>query len=160
MVSFDGTILPGSEGKITLSVRTGGYEGTFHKKAWVYTNDPKMDAFTLSVRAFVLAPVYVSPLYVRLYGNEGQRLTRVVEIKAGLKKPLALKPDKFSLDGIIKYEIEEIKRGRKFRIHFTSNPKIAGNFNGFLTLKTNYDEKPVINIEIRARFAKAKRLNR
>ena len=107
------------------------------------------------VKAFVRVPIYVKPRYVRLYGREDQSVTRVIEIRAGLDKDLRLEPSQFNLEGKVKYTIEEMEKGRRFRIHFKSIPDTAGAYMGFLNLKTNYDEKPIINIRIKGRFVKA-----
>ena len=99
MASFDRTIPPGGEGKITLTVNTKGYEEKIRKTAVVYTNDPKMVRFALGVRAFVQVPISVRPRYVRLYGREDVSITRSIEIKAGLDKPLILELGQFNLEG-------------------------------------------------------------
>lgn len=156
MASYDRVIPPGGEGKITLSVRTKGYEGKIHKTARVETNDPRMKTFTLGLRAFVQVPIYVKPRYVRLNGRENVSVTRSVEIMAGLDKPLTLEPSQFNLEGKVTYKVEEIDKGRKFKVSFTNIPGVAGSYRGSLNLKTNYDEKPVLNIGIRGRFKKAK----
>jgi hypothetical protein len=154
VASFDRTIPPGGEGKITLTVDTKGYQGKIRKSARVYTNDPKTRETTLNLMAFVKEPVYLSPRYVSLRGKEGERITRVVEIKAGLDKPLTLTPDQFNLEGKLTYTVEEVEKGRRFIIRFNSIPGPPQTYQGFLNFKTNYPEKPVINIRIRGRFAK------
>lgn len=156
MASFDRSIPPGGEGKITLTVDTRGYEGNIHKTAVVYTNDPKMARFTLGVRAFVHVPISVKPRYVRFHGREDVEVTKSVEITAGLDKPLTLEPGQSNLEGKLTYKIVEIDKGRKFRVYFTNIPGGVGAYMGFLNLKTNYNEKPVVNIRISGRFVKAK----
>jgi hypothetical protein len=136
-------------------VRTKGYEGAHEWSAKVTTNDPNKNIFYLKITAFVRVPIYVKPRYVRLSGREGQSVTRVIEIRAGLDKNLMLKPSQFTLEGKVKYTIEEMEKGRRFRIHFISIPEVAGAYMGFLNLETNYDEKPVLNIRISGRFVKA-----
>jgi len=111
----------------------------------------------LSVKAFVKVPIYLSHRYVNLRGTEDQSLTRVVEIKAGLDKPLTLTPSQFNLEGKVKYTIEEIEKGRRFKIRFTSIPGPPQTYRGFLKLKTDYSEKPEITIKIRGRFDKVKK---
>ena len=157
MASFDRTIPPGGEGKITLSIRTKGYDGAKRWSTRVYTNDLSIKTVNLTVKAFVKVPIHLSPRYVRLYGREGQTVTREVEIKAGLDKPLTLTPTQFNLEGKLTYVFEEIEKGRRFRIRFTSIPGLAQIYHGFLKLKTNYPEKPVINIRLRGRITKAKK---
>ena len=157
MASFDRAIPPGGEGKITLSVRTKGYEGAKRWSARVYTSDPKMKIIDLYVKAFVKVPIYLSPRYVNFNGREGQSLTRVVEIRAGRDEPLAFIPSQFNLEGKLTYTVEEIEKGRRFKIRFTSIPGPPQTYHGFLNLKTNYPEKPILNIRIRGRFIKMKK---
>jgi len=137
-------------------VRTKGYEGAHEWSAKVTTNDPNTKNFYLRVKAFVIVPIYVKPRYIRLYGREDENVTRAIEIRAGLDKDLRLEPGQFNLEGKLKYKIEEIDKGRKFKVYFTNIPGAAGSYEGFLNLKTNYDEKPVLNIRISGRFVKAK----
>ena len=156
MASFDHTIPPGGEGKITLKVHTKSYQGDIHKSALVNTNDRELNAVHLGIKAFVKVPVLISPRYVSFYGKADQSITRVVEVKAGLNKPLTLSQGQFDLEGKVKYRLEEIEKGRRFKIHITSIPGPWPTFSGALRLKTNYPEKPVINIMIGGRFKEIK----
>lgn len=96
----------------------------------------------------------VSPGRVDLYTLEGDSITREVEIRAQLDKPLALEPVNFHLLEKVTYKVEEIERGRRFKVRFTSIPGPAGTFRGSLRLKTNYAEKPFVEIKIRGRIGK------
>ena len=78
MASFDHTIPPGGEGKITLKVNTKGYEGKIYKGALVNTNDREQNAVNLGIKAFVKVPVLISPRYVSFYGKAGQSISKVV----------------------------------------------------------------------------------
>ena len=111
----------------------------------------------LAVKAFVRADVSVSPSFVNMFGEAGQTIIKVVEIRAGLEKPLTLTPEYFNLDGKVAYAIQEIEKERRFRIYFKSIPGPSKKFFGFLNLKTNYPERPTINIRIRGRFWKEKK---
>ena len=111
----------------------------------------------LEVKAFVKVPIYLSSRYVNLWGKEGQSATRVIEIRAGLDKLLTLEPGQFNLEGKVKYTIEEIKKGRRFKVHFTNIAGPSQTYRGFLKLKTNYPENPVISLMIRGRFLKIKK---
>jgi hypothetical protein len=151
---FDKAVPPGGEGKITLSVRTKGYQGAIHKTAKVYSNDPINSLVKLEVKAFVKVPIYLSSRYVHFYGKEGQTLTRVVEVRATLDKPLKLTPNQFTLTEKLTYTIEEVEKDRRFRIRFTTIPGPHQTYRGFLKLKTNYPEKPEITVWIRGRTQK------
>ena len=50
--------------------------------------------------------------------------------------------------------IEEIEKGKKFRIRFKSIPGPPQTYTGFLKIKTNYPEKPEITVRIRGRIGK------
>ncbi|MDZ7696173.1 MAG: hypothetical protein U5R49_04320 [Deltaproteobacteria bacterium] len=154
MASFDPTIPPGGEGKITIKVHTSGYEGSIYKSALVNSNDPEKNAIHLSIKAVVKPSVLISPRYVDLRGKAGQNATKIVKIDAALDKPLSLIPGKFSLKGKMTYRIKEVKKGRSFEVYFTNILTSPQTYYGFLNLKTNYPEKPVISIQIRGRFVK------
>jgi len=156
VASFDRAIPPGGEGRITLTVRTKGYHGVHGWSAKVITNDPRTHEALLSIKAFVQVPIYMKPYYVRLYGREDVTATRSIEIEARLDKPLTLKPGQCNLEGKVTYAIEEIDKGRRFKVSFTSIRGIAGSYRGFLNLETNYEEKPIVTIRINGQFLKAK----
>ncbi len=145
---------PGGEGKIRLQINTKGYQGSVNKSAMVYHNDPDKKTLILKMTANVKAAIYLSSRYVSVYGMEGQSVTRVVDIKAELDKPLRITATEFNLREKLSYTIEEIEKGRKYRIKFKSIPSPPQTYTGFLKLKTNYPERPDITIRIRGRIAK------
>jgi hypothetical protein len=151
---FDRAVPPGGEGSITLRVTTAGLTGPLYKGARVFTNDPKHQIVRLGIRANIKSPVYLSPRGVRLYGKEDQIITQVVEVKAGLEKPLELTPSRFNLEENLTYTIEEVEKGKRYLIRFKTIPGPPQAFRGMLRLKTNYPEKPVITIKIRGRILK------
>jgi len=79
-------------------------------------------------------------------------ITREVEIKAELPKPLTLTPTQFSLAGALTYTIDEIEKGKRFKISFRNVPGQIGNFRGVLKLQTNYPEKPEVAVFISVRY--------
>ena len=52
------------------------------------------------------------------------------------------------------YKIEEIEKGRAFKIVFTNLPQPAGRLRGSLKLMTNYDDNPEITITLTGNFTK------
>ena len=160
MAEFDRAIPPGGKGKIRLQVKTDGYEGNIIKTARVYTNAPDKTVVTLKMKAYVKAAISVVPRDVSVFGTEGQSITRVVEIRAGLPKPLTLSPIQFNLGEKLMYTLVETEKEKRFQIHFTSIPGKEQKYQGFLKLKTNYAEKPELTIRIRGRVVKKKRWHR
>lgn len=139
-----------------MRVNTKGYQGAIRKRAKVYSNDPHNNLETLNIKAFVKVPIHLSTRYVYLRGLEGKVISRIVTITAKEEKALKLEPGHFNLSEKITYRIEEVELGKIFKVHFTSIPGLAGTHRGFLKLKTNYPEKPEINIQIRMKFKKEK----
>lgn len=135
-------------------MNTKNYQGAVHKSAKVYTNDPAKNLVTIQLKAYVKVPIHLSTRYVYLYGMEGQSVTRIVDIRAELDKPLTLETAEFTLEGKLNYQIDEIEKGRKFRLRFTSVAGSAETYQGHLKLKTNYPEDPELTLRIRGRFAK------
>jgi hypothetical protein len=135
-----------------MMVRTKDYVGMIIESLRVYTNDPNMPRTILVVKAFVKAPLYVLPPYVSFYSLRNESPILAVEIKAGLEKPLTLEPGDFSLQGEIAYRIDELEKGRRFRVVIFDLPGGSEAYRGYLNLKTNYPEKPVVNIKIIGRF--------
>lgn len=154
MASFDRSIPPGGEGKITLRLNTKGVDGDVIKKAHVYSNDPTRRVQTISIKARVKTPISIRPRYVYFNGNIGQKLKRVVQISAKEEKPLRLILDQFDLEKIISFEIKEIEAGKTYQLVFNANPTSTGFFRGELRLTTNYPEKPKITIPIRGTVRK------
>ena len=149
---FDKSIAPGKEGHITLRLDTRGDSGRIAKHTRVFTNDPQKKFAVLTMEAEVWTPITLSKTYVIFKGTAGDRLSEAIEVRAGMPKPLTLEAGAFDLEDKVDYRIEEVEEGKAYRIHFSSLPVPAQRYHGTLTLRTNYAEKPEIEIRIRARF--------
>lgn len=152
MARYDGSIPPGGEGRVALRVNTRGYSGEMSKSASVFSNDPHRRIITLRLRAFIKVAIYISNERVILKGSPGESVASTVELRAERKKPLFIDPIAFDPDQKLSYRIETVEEGRNYRIHFKTEAVPPGNFHGFLKLKTNYEERPLIVIRIIGRF--------
>jgi len=152
VANFDRSIPPGGEGKITLTFDTKGYEGKVQKTSTVYTNDPKTTEGKLVFEALVKTPIMVSEKMVLLKGAYQEIVTKTIDIKGELKEPLKLEPVEFTLDKKAKFNIEEVTKGKHFRVTFTSIPNVGNSYRGILKLKTNYPEKPELVIYVMGKF--------
>lgn len=133
---------------MTLTVRTEGYSGAKQWGAGVFTNDTNFKEITLTVKAFVKPLLTVTPSHVKFDSSPDDIATREVEIKAETEKALTLVPGQFTLGEQLTYRLEEIEKGKKFKVIFQTIPGGSGGFNGFLKLQTGYPEKPEIKIWI------------
>jgi hypothetical protein len=154
VVQFDRIIPPGGEGKIELKVNTKGLSGTIRKQAKVYTNDPKSSTATLTLQANVKIPIRINPKDIYLISSEGNITTQSVIITANEAESLEIVPVQFNVFERVTYEIEEMEKGRVFKVNFKYLPKEGDNVKSALILKTNYPEKPEINIPVYVRFQK------
>jgi hypothetical protein len=154
VVSFDQSIPPQGRGKITVKVDTKGFEG---KQRWgikVLTNDPKWKEAVLDLRANIKPIVTLSGNAVQFTGKNNVSVTKDIEIGAGIDRTLIITPQLFTLPGKVTWSLQEIQKGKKFRIRLKSLPGGSEDYRGFLTLKTNFPEKPEITIWIIGRFTK------
>jgi hypothetical protein len=85
---------------------------------------------------------------VSLYVYKDEIISKEVEIKAELPTPLTLVPSQFNLEGRVTYRIDELEKGKRFRLVFQNVPGQSGTFRGFLRLRTNYPEKPDVLIMV------------
>jgi hypothetical protein len=149
---YDRSIPPGGEGKITLKFNSRGFEGRIRKVARVYTNDPKNRRDTLVIDALIKTPIRISNRLVYLQGTTKQTITKTVDITGELDKPLKLEPMDYTLDKKVKFNIEEVTKGKHYRVIFTSIPNVGNYYQGLLKLRTSYAEKPELVIHVRGRF--------
>jgi hypothetical protein len=96
--------------------------------------------------------ITVTPPHAVIYFTGDEIITREVEIKAELARPLTLAPIQFSLGGTLTYRIDEIEKGKTFKISFKNIPGQIGNFRGVLKLQTNYPEKPEVAVFISVQY--------
>jgi hypothetical protein len=145
---FDRTIPPGGEGKITLEVRTQGYEGDVRKHARVYTNDPKQPQLTIGLEGKVWTPILMNPRYVRLNGVMGDDIENTVHLRADKKDPLMVKLASNSIPDKISVELKEVEKGRAYDLKLKNKIDKETNYRGQITLTTNYPEKPKIEVNV------------
>lgn len=148
MARFDRTIPPGGEGKITLQVRTKGYQGKFYKRARVFSNDPKHPQVTIGLRGIIWVPIHVNPRYVRLGGVENEDIEKVVSLRGEKEEPLIAKLASVSIPDKVEVKLEETEKGRTYQLKVKNKVKGEARYRGRLRLTTNYPEKPEIVIQI------------
>jgi len=110
---FDRTILPGGEGKITLEMRTKGYQGEMHK-------------------------IDVKPRYVRLRGTVDEEIETVVNLIADKKDPLIMNLASVSIPERVDVKLEETEKGRAYQLTVKNKVKGEVRYAGTLKLTTNY----------------------
>ena len=148
MARFDRTIPPGGGGKITLEVRTKGFQGKIHKKARVFSNDPKHPQVTIVLKGKVWVPIHVNPRYVRLRGMEDEEIEGVVRLRGEKKESLIAKIASISIPDKVEVELQETKKGSTYQLKIKNKVKVGARYRGKVRLTTNYPEKPEIVIQV------------
>jgi len=152
---FDRAIPPGGEGKITLEIRTKGYQGNMYKAARVISSDPKNPQMTISMKGKIWAPVQINPQHVHLRGTVGEKVEQVVRVQGEKKEPLIVKLASVSVPDKLAVELREIEKGRGYEVKIQNKVKGEATYAGQVTLTTNYPEKPelVIRVSVNVRGA-------
>jgi len=145
---YDRTIPPGGEGKITLEMRTKGYEGKMNKSARVTTNDPKNPQVTISMKGNIWTPIHLKPRYAQLKGVVGDEIQQVVHLQAEKETPLTVKLESISVPDKVTAALEETEKGRSYKLTVKNRVKEEATYGGHIKLSTNYPEKPEVVIRI------------
>lgn len=148
MARFDRTVPAGGEGTITLEVNTKGYGGNFHKTARVFTNDPKAPEFTIGMRGKVWAPIQLDPRHAGLTGILGEKIQKVLRLRAAKEKPLVVKLASVSIPEKVDVELKEVEEGRTWELRVDNKVNQQTRYAGQIKLTTNYSEKPEMVIRI------------
>jgi hypothetical protein len=145
---FDRTIPPGGEGKITLEVKTKGFQGNVKKTARVFSNDPKNPQVTIAMKGNVWTPIQMKPRSVRLNGSLGDKIERVVHLEGKKKDPLILKLTSVSIPDKVEVQLKEVEKGRNYQLTVKNIVKEQARYRGQIKLTTNYPEKSEIVIQV------------
>lgn len=148
MARFSRVIPPGGEGWINLNVNTRNYSGNITKGATVYCNDPEMPTVRLIIKAKIKVLIHLSSQNVILRGYDGEQVQTTITLRTDEPEPLKIEINDFTLSDKVQLRIEEIEKGKMFRLHFTVLSGLIGRHKGVLNLKTNYAEKPVIPVPV------------
>ena len=90
-VKFDNRIAPGKTGFVTLSLRTQGLHGAFHKTGTIHSNDPASPRVVLKLTGSVKNYIEVTPRpFLQLVSSEGETDTKTLMLKSTLQPEFEL----------------------------------------------------------------------
>ena len=69
-------------------------------------------------------------------------------MRAEKAEPLKIELKNFTLSDKVQFRIEEIEKGKTFKLFFTGKTGLVGRYKGVLNLTTNYPEKPIISLPV------------
>jgi hypothetical protein len=152
VADYDKAIAPGGSGKISISVKTDAYFSPIVKRAKVKTNDPENSLTTLQIKANVVNYVKIAPPHVYIRKSGGTIREASATISTDRKTPLELEAASFNIPEKVKYTIEEIQKGKQFKVIFSHIAESEKAYSRVLILKTNYKDKPRLRIFVKSRF--------
>jgi hypothetical protein len=145
---YDRTIPPGGEGKITLELKTKGYQGNVHKTARVTSNDPKRSQITIGIKGKIWVPISMTPRYGKLKGVLGDTIETLVTLRAEKEAPLEIALASVTISEKIAVELVEVEKGRSYQVKIKNKVDEQTNYNGQVKLSTNYPETPELSIRV------------
>lgn len=147
IASFDRTVPPGGEGKITLKVNLKGFHGNFKKTATVFSNDPQNPRSMLIIQGKIQAVVEIRPATnIAFRGMADQQPEKTVDL-VGTTKPFKIVKVESNLGEKIRYQLETMEEGKHYRLKIANLFK-QGNYSGFVKCTTNVPEKPEIQVRV------------
>ena len=100
----------------------------------------------LSITADIKVPILIKPRGVRLMGFEGDEIFGTVTIRAEEDNPLILNVSKITIPDKVAYELKSVEKGKTFQLVLRNKLQKRSKYFGYVTLKTNYADKPVIKV--------------
>jgi len=152
VAEYDRAIPPGGVGKITLQVKTKGYQGRMTKSAAVYSNDPDQRTARIYLSIDVRSHIVVEPgPRIVLSGIVGEDLRRVFHIRAADEQPLEITRAETNLSSVIDYRLTREEDGRQYALEVGVKSTGKQVSSGFLELETNHPVKKRLKLPILVR---------
>jgi hypothetical protein len=145
---FDRAILPGGEGKVTLTLNLNNYNGPVWKSATIVSNDPQNPLINLDFHCSVRPHIEIRPThFVQFKGmNERQQEKEVDLITTS--QPFKILRIENTLGDKIAYRLETLVKERHYRLKIINLQKME-SYSGMIRCFTNHPKKPEIQILIR-----------
>lgn len=120
------------------------------KSAIVVTNDPNTAEFELTMQGEVDAFATITPAYLRLYGNAGEKISGKVVILLSEKYPFNILEAKAQDGQNIKFNIEKDLKGNEpgYTLTVENLMEQEGRYYDTIQLKTDNNIKPFITVKV------------
>ena len=153
MVSYDRAIPPGGVGKITLQVKTKGYQGRITKNARITSNASNQQTAKIYLSINVRPHIIVEPARrILLRGIVGEDVRRVLRIRAADNQPLEITRIETNLDSVIDYKLSPQEDGRQYELEVRVKSTGKEISSGFLRLSTNHPVKKQLKLPVHVRI--------
>jgi len=148
VASFDKAISPGQEGKVTLKVDTKNKRGRLNQIANIFSNDPQNPKTKIAIMGSIKHYISVTPsTRLLLQGYHGDKIIKKVTITSHEEQPLKITDITSTIDDKIEYDLKPIEKGKEFSFEIKTPLGIKESFKGKVTLKTNSQKKPKLELK-------------
>ena len=155
MASHPTQIPAGGRDKISVVVRTDNRGGeNLHKRFMVTTNDPRNARMELMVSGKVKAYVTISPPFVRLIGNQGEKLTAVIRILPQPEHPFKIKSVQTTQGEYVTHVLKPLGRHPEregYELVVTNAAREPGSYRDYIQIETDLKVKPMLRIPVSGR---------
>ena len=151
MAHFDRAILPGGEGKVTLTLNLRDIQGPVGKSATIFSNDPQKPIVTLNFQGMVRPHIEIRPpRLVQFNGTKEKEQEKEVEIIT-TSRPFKILRIENTLGDKVTCKLETIVKDRHYRLKIINQEK-KERYSGMIKCFTNHPQKPEIQIVVRFRL--------
>ncbi len=151
VASFDKTIPPGGEGKISLSLDGTRVHGEFTKTATVHSNDPDHPELVLTIAGNKVSFLNIVPDgVVYLQGRYEEEISKDITITSNEKQPdFKVTGATSDIDDKITYDVKPGATKGEFVLHVEKKPDLPiSSSYGTITVKTNSEKAPETKIQV------------
>jgi len=148
---FDDVIEPGQVGHVRVTLRTDGFQGPIEKHVYIETDDPKLAAVSLTIKALLPRSVEVTPgNEVSLLVTRGQAASVDVTLQATDELPL----DVESFESSLPYLTAAVapgaaKSGRQVKLRLTvAADTPSDTFEGEVVVETGHTRMPRLTLKV------------
>lgn len=120
------------------------------KSATIITNDPRVAEFELSMQGEVDSFTTITPPYLRLNGNVGEKISGKVVILVSEKYPFKILGVKAQVGENITFNLEENLSGNKpgYTLTVENLMEQQGRYYDTIQFKTDSKIKPVLTVKV------------
>jgi hypothetical protein len=147
--SFDRTIPPGGQGKVTLTIKPFSVLGKFKKGTKVQVNDPERSRVVLTVVGEVQPIIEIKPSHIiRLRGTFEQDLRGQVRFISHLAAPWEITEFNTNMLDKIEVSLKAEEPGKVYLLEVRNKRKEAGRYAGAIELRTTSKQRPKMIVRV------------
>lgn len=149
VANYDGTIPPGGQGEITLTIKPFSVLRDFLKKTTVKFNDPARPELVLTMKGYVQPIIEIQPSHiVRLRGGVDDDLRGEVRFISHQSTSWEIKQVVNSIPGMVEVNLKAEEPGKVYVLEVKNIRREAGNYGGMIELFTSSKERPRLIVRV------------